>query len=152
MDNSHLLAVVVFRVLERVLGHALGSFLGNKLYALDNAIDDLVLNTRVLALGVLTNGDDVHVIVQRLVALEAAAGTYVGVKVEFLAQRQVQRAVTLADGRHEGTLQADLVRVNGVDGGLRDSELAIGTLFKTKSPSIIVRVQGLNSKHVPVLI
>lgn len=132
MHNSHLLAIVVFRVLEGVLGYALGSLLGNKLYALDNAIDDLVLNTRVFALGVLTDGDDVHVIVQRLVALEAAAGTYVGVKVELLAQSQVQGAVTLADGRHEGTLQADLVRVNRVDGGLWDSKLAIGTLFITK--------------------
>lgn len=60
--------------------------------------------------------------------LETAAGTHVGVQVELLAQGQVQRAMTLADGRHQGTLQADFVPVHAVDGRLGDSESAVGVL------------------------
>lgn len=130
MHNGHLLAIVVLRILEGILGHTHGGVLGDQLDALNDAIDDLVLNARVLTLGVLADGDHVDVVVQRLVALEAAAGSNVGIQVELLAQGQVQRAMALAHGRHQGSLQADLVRVHRIDGGLWNAELAIGALIR----------------------
>lgn len=129
VHHGDLLAVVVLGVLEGVLGHTLGGFLGDQLDALNDAVDDLVLDAGVLALGVLTDGDHVHIVVQRLVALETAAGTHVGVQIELLAQGQIQRPMALADGRHQRTLQADLVRVHRVNGGLWDAELSVGSLL-----------------------
>ncbi len=44
-----------------------------------------------------------------LVAGDGEAGAHVGVQLQLLAQRQVQAAVALADGRRHGPLQAHLV-------------------------------------------
>lgn len=52
-----------------------------------------MLDAAVLALGVLADGDDVHVRVGRLVALDGHAWTHVGVKVKGSAQQQIHRWV-----------------------------------------------------------
>ena len=86
------------------------------------------LDARVLALRVLPDGDQVDVVVERLVALDRLAGPHVGVETELLSELQVQGSETLSDGRHERTLEADLVPVYRVDGLLRDPHRAIGVL------------------------
>lgn len=48
-----------------------------------------MLNAAVLALGVLADGDDVHVCVGRFVALDGHAWTHVGVKVKGFTQQQI---------------------------------------------------------------
>lgn len=82
---------------------------GAHLEVLDDARDDLVLDARVLALRVLADRHNVHVRVLGREALDALARAHVGKEVQRLAERQVQRPVSLADGRRKGALQADLV-------------------------------------------
>lgn len=58
-----------------------------------------VFDAAVLALRVLPDGDQVHVRVRRLVALDGDAGTHVGVKVKGLPEQQVHGRVAGSDGR-----------------------------------------------------
>lgn len=48
-----------------------------------------MLDAAVLALGVLADGDDVHVCVGGFVALDGHAGTHVGIKVKGSTQQQI---------------------------------------------------------------
>lgn len=118
--------MVVLGILEGILGDAQRGFFCDQLDGLHDSVDDLVFDARVFAFGVLADGDDVDVVVERFVALQASARPDVGVQVELLAQGQIQRAMALADGRHERALQADLVAVDRVDGGLWDAETSVG--------------------------
>lgn len=125
VDNHDLLLVVGLGVLEGILTHTLTGISSDKLDALHNARNDGVLDTTVLTLGVLTNENGVHIIVGGLVASNALAGTHVGEKVEGTTQGQVQTLVTLTNGGSEGTLKSNLVLVDGVDGVLGESGLAV---------------------------
>lgn len=105
-----------------------------------------MLNATVLALGVLPNRHDVHVVVQRLVALHRATGADVGVEGEdpmkkggrlddfeisvyVLSNLQIERAVALADRRRQRPLQADAVLQNRVDRLLGDAEAAVRPFY-----------------------
>lgn len=61
VDDADLLAADLLGVLEGESQHALTSRAGDELDALDDAIDDNVLDARVLALGVLSDQDGVDV-------------------------------------------------------------------------------------------
>ena len=126
VDSADLLPANVASVLESVTQNALRGLTGDKLDGLDDAIDDNVLDTGVLALGVLTDQDGVDVVVRRLVALHGPAGTDVGEEVEGAAERQIERDVTLADGRREGTLEGNVVPVDALNGLVGDDRLAVG--------------------------
>ena len=130
VHRRHLVPPVVLGVLEGELGDARRRLLRDQLDGLHHAADDLVLDARVLALRVLADGDEVDVVVERLVALDRLARPHVGVEAEFLAERQVEGAEALADGRHERALEADLVPVDGVDGLLGDAHRAVGVLHR----------------------
>ena len=54
-------------------------------------------------------------------ALDALARSHVRKQVECLSQRQVKRAVALADRRREGALQADLVADYRIEGCTRNA-------------------------------
>ena len=101
VDNAHLFLAGADGVLEGVAEDALGSLLGDELDGLDDAIDDDVLDARVLALCVFTDEDGVDVVVGSLVAGNGLARAQVGKEVEGAAERQVERDVTLANGRLE---------------------------------------------------
>jgi hypothetical protein len=98
VHNADLLLVDGLGVLEGETQNALGGLLGNELDALNNTVNDNVLNTGVFTLGVLTNQDSVDTIVRGLVPGNGAAGTDVGEQVEGTAQSQVEGDVTLTDG------------------------------------------------------
>lgn len=98
VDNADLLAVDSAGLLEGVAEDTLGSLAGDELDGLDNAIDDDVLNARVLALGVLTDEDGVNAVVGGLEASNGAARAEVGEKVEGPAEGQVEGNVALANG------------------------------------------------------
>jgi hypothetical protein len=84
-------------VVERITGNTLRRLPGDELDGLNNTIDNFVLDTRVLALRVLTDENSVDIIIRRLVALDRHAGTNVGEKVESAAQGKVEGNVALAD-------------------------------------------------------
>ena len=74
VNGADLVSADVASVLECVAQHALRRVTGDELDALDDAIDDNVLNARVLALGVLTDQNRVHVVVGCLVAGDGSTG------------------------------------------------------------------------------
>lgn len=98
MYNADLLLARFHGVLEGIPQDALRGILCNELYALDYAIDDNVLDTRVFTLGVLTNKNGVDVVIRGLIADDGSAGTKVGEEVEGSAEGKVERNVTLANG------------------------------------------------------
>ena len=89
MDNTDVGLVDRLGVLEAESQHALGGATGDELDGLDDTIDNLVLNSGVLALGVLADQDGVDVVVGSLEAGNGHAGTDVGEQVEGAAERQV---------------------------------------------------------------
>ena len=125
VDGAHLLAANVACVLEGVAEDALRGLAGDELDALDNAVHHDVLNSRVLALGVLADEDGVDIVVGGLVALDAAARAHVGEEVEGAAEGQVERDVALADGGCERALEGDEVAGDAVDGLVGDDRLAV---------------------------
>ena len=98
VHDADLLLVDGLGVLEGEAENALRGLLGDKLDALNNAIDNDMLNTRVFTLGVLTDKDSVDTVVGSLVAGDGAAGTDVGEQVESTTESQVQGDVTLTNG------------------------------------------------------
>jgi hypothetical protein len=98
VHNANLLLVDGLGVLEGEAQNALGGLLGDELDALDDTINNDVLDTGVFTLGVLTDQDSVDTIVGGLVAGDGAAGTDVGEQVESTAQSQVQGNVALTNG------------------------------------------------------
>lgn len=97
VHDADLLLVDGLGVLEGETQDALGSLLGDELDALDNTVDNDVLNSRVFTLGVLTDEDSVHTVVGGLVTGDGTARTDVGEQVEGTAQSQVQGDVTLTN-------------------------------------------------------
>lgn len=125
VDDADLGLADVLGVLEGEAEHALAGLAGDELDRLDDAVDDDVLDAGVLALGVLTDEDGVDVVVGGLVSLDALAGTHVGEEVEGPSEGEVERDVTLADGRGERALEGDVVALDGVDGLVGDDGLAV---------------------------
>lgn len=82
VDGGNTVATGLLGVVEGITSATVGGILGDQLDGLDNTIDDLVLNTRVLALGVLTDEDGVNVVVGGLESDHRLAGADVGVQVE----------------------------------------------------------------------
>jgi hypothetical protein len=110
VDAGDLLAVVGKGKGEGELGNALRLLAGDDLERLDDAVDRLVLEAGVLALGVLTDDAEVDVLVARLVAGDVLEQDNRGVDVELLAQGDVEGTVAGAlDGRVEDTLETELV-------------------------------------------
>lgn len=132
-------------ILETEAEHTLRGGAGDKLDGLDNAINNLVLDTGVLSLGVLTDENGVDIVVWSLEAGDGTARTDVGEEVEGAAESQVEGDVALADGGLEklsedvlcgggvlsrppyskGTLKGDIVALDGLDRGVRNGGLAV---------------------------
>merc|ERR1712230_358969 len=103
----------VLGVLEGESQDPLAGLAGDQLDRLHDTVYDDVLDAGVFTLGVLSDQDRVDVVVWRLVALDALAGSHVGEQVEGTTEGQVQGDVTFADGGGEGTFEGDEVAVDG---------------------------------------
>ncbi len=97
MDDADLGATNGLCVLEGEAQDALRGLAGDELDALDDSVDDDVLNARVLALGVLSDQDRVDAVVGGLEAGDGAAGSQVGEEVEGAAEGEVEGDVALAN-------------------------------------------------------
>lgn len=101
VDNADPRLVDALGILETELQHTLRCRPGDELDRLDNAIDNLVLNSGIFTLGVLTDKDGVDVVVRGLEAGNRAAGADVGEEVEGTAESKVKGNVALSDGSLE---------------------------------------------------
>ena len=97
VDGSNALTAVRLGIVERVSRNAFGGIPSDELNGLDDTVNNLVLDTGVLSLGVLTDEDGVDVVVGGLVALDGHARADVGKEVEGATEGQVERHVSLAD-------------------------------------------------------
>lgn len=110
VDAGDLLAAVGEGEGEGELGNALRLGAGDDLEGLDDAGDALVLEARVLALGVLTDDAQVDVLVAGLVAGDVLDQGDAGIDVQLLAHGHVEALVAgAADGRVQNSLEAELV-------------------------------------------
>lgn len=86
-------------VVERVSSDSLGSVVGDQLDGLNDTIDDLVLDTGVLSLGVLSDENGVDVVVGGLETDDGRARSNVGEEVEGSSEGEVEGDVSLSDCR-----------------------------------------------------
>jgi hypothetical protein len=98
VDNADLLAANGLGVLEGESQDTLGSLTGDELDALNDAIDDNMLNARVFTLSVLSDQDGVDIIIRGLVASDGSAGSQISEEVERSSESKVQRDMSLANG------------------------------------------------------
>jgi len=98
VDDADLFLARGDGVLEGEAQDALRGLLCDELDGLDDAVDDDVLDARVLALCVFTDQDRVDVVVGGFVAGNGLAGTQVGEEVEGAPESQVEGDVAFADG------------------------------------------------------
>lgn len=119
VDASNLLPVVGECEAESKLGNALGLGAGDDFERLDHALDRLVLQARILALGVLTDDAKINILVTSLVAGDVLDQGDGGVDVQFLAKGDVEGLVARPLDRGEkDTLQPQLVALEGREGFL----------------------------------
>lgn len=117
VDASNLGSAVCEGEREGEPGDTLRLGAGDDLEGLDDTLDALVLKTRVLTLGVLSDDAQVDVLVAGLVAGDVLDQADAGVDVELLSHGDVEALVAgSADGGVEDTLEAELVALEGSDG------------------------------------
>lgn len=84
-----------------------------------------MLNTAVLAFGVLPDKDGVHIVVWGLVASNALAWSYVGEEVECAAQSEIERDVALANRCSKRAFERDVIAGDGLDSFIGNDGLAV---------------------------
>lgn len=138
VDASDLGAAVGESKGECEFGDALRLGAGDDLEGLDDAGDTLVLEARVLALGVLTDDAQVNILVAGLVAGNVLYQADAGVDVELLAHGDVEALVTgAADGSVKDTLETELVAAERGD-TLAESVLsALTTILNTSDVDLL---------------
>lgn len=119
-----------------------------------------VLDAAVLALRVLSDGDQVNVGVRGLVPLHGDTRSYVGVEVEGLPQQQVHGGVTCSDGRLQGSCgtKAGSAEKNASRGALPhgreltfQSDLALVHRLLSIRRNHPSAPRTLNRRHIPLL-
>lgn len=98
MDDADLLPSNLLGMLESKSEDALRSLAGDELDALHNSVNDNMLNSRVFSLSVLTDQDNVNIVVWSLVAGNGSARAEVSKEVEGSSEGQVERNMSLANG------------------------------------------------------
>lgn len=138
VDASDLGAAVGEGKGKSKLGDALRLGAGDNFEGLNNAGDTLVLKTRVLTLGVLTDDTQVNILVAGLVAGNVLDQADAGVDVELLAHGYVEALVAgAADGSVKDTLEAELVATERGD-TLTESVLsALTTILNTSDIDLL---------------
>ena len=121
VDNCHLLAMELGRIVEGELGNAIGLGGGDHLEALHHPGHRLVLEAGVLALSLLADDDQVHVDVLGLDPGYARHLHHAGVQVQTLPHPHIERLGVVGfrvERRLKDALQTEAVAINGFDNGL----------------------------------
>ena len=116
-----------------------------------------MFDAAVLALRVLTDGDQVDVSIRSLVALDGDAGSHVGVKVEGLPEQQVHGGVTCSDGRLQGSWRRrqsarTAIDIKKVDPTNSEADLTEQNRTGPFSPILLLSIDSLASGgiiHLP---
>lgn len=125
VDDADLLPSNLLSVLEGKSEDTLRCLSGDKLDTLHNTINNNVLNSGVFSLGVLSDKDNVNIVVWGLVAGNGSAGTEVGKEVEGSSECQVKRNMSLANGGLVEQLVIMYVQFRPEEGSRAYSERAL---------------------------
>lgn len=98
VDDTDLLPPNLLGMLESKSEDTLRRLAGDELDALHNSVNDNMLNSRVFSLSVLSDQDNVNIVVWSLVAGNRSARAEVSKKVESSSEGQVKRDMSLANG------------------------------------------------------
>ena len=98
MHRSYLLPSHILSILEGESQNPLRCRAGNEFDALHDAVNDNVLDARILALGVFTDKNGVNVVVGGFVAGNGFARTDIGKEVKGTTEGEVERDMAFADG------------------------------------------------------
>lgn len=122
---------------EGELGDTLRLGACDDLEGLDDAVDALVLETRVLTLGVLSDDAQVDVLVAGLVAGDVLDQADAGVDIELLTHGNVETLVAgSADGSVQDTLETELVALERSD-RLAESILGSAGTLETRDLDLL---------------
>jgi hypothetical protein len=122
---------------EGELGDTLGLGAGDDLEGLDDTVDALVLETRILTLGVLSDDAQVDVLVAGLVAGDVLDQADAGVDIELLSHGDVETLVAgSADGGVKDTLETELVALKRSD-RLAESILSSAGALETRDLDLL---------------
>jgi hypothetical protein len=137
VDASNLGSTVGESERESELGDTLRLGAGDDLEGLNDTLNALVLKTRVLTLGVLSDDAQVDVLVAGLVAGDVLDQADAGVDVELLSHGDVEALVAgSADGGVKDTLEAELVALEGSD-RLAESVLSAAGALHTRDLNLL---------------
>ena len=120
------LAAIFHRVVEGELGDAGRSFLGDDFQAFDDAGNDFVLQAGVEIFRIFAHDHDIDAIEARLHAGQIPHRAQVGVKIERLAQSDVDARSAASDGGAHGTLQRDFIAADGLESAFVEQRSRIG--------------------------
>lgn len=144
VDAGDLLAAVAESKVKGEASNALRLGAGDDLEGLDDTRVGLVLEARVLTLGVLTDDGKVNSLVAGGVAGDVFAEDQGGVHVQILAKGDVEGRVTGGgDGGVEDSLKTDLVASEGLDGLLEGGVIGGGVSRDVKLLPVNGDVGGL---------
>eukprot|EP01137_Pigoraptor_chileana_P032186 Opistho-2@21176 len=114
VDRSDLLPVIASGVIKRILCNANRVFAGDDLERLNDAGNRLMLETAVLSLGVLTNNNEIDVVVASGISRNAPALDDISKEIKFLAKDHVKALVAAAANRSgNDAFESDFVTPNG---------------------------------------
>lgn len=117
VDARNLVTPVRQRKRKRKLGDALALSPRDDLEGLHHARHALVLQPRVLSLGILPDDAQIHILVTRLVAGDILDQADARIDIQFLTQRHIETLMSASrDGRVQDSLEGELVALEGGDG------------------------------------
>ena len=116
VEDRHLAPLPISRVLEGKTGDALATDASCDLEALDHAGYDLVFQSRVEALGVLPDDDQVDVLVTGTDAGHGSDRSHGGVQAEVLAELDVHAGEAVTHRRRDRSLEGETVVLDGLQG------------------------------------
>ena len=115
MHTRNSLALFAARKIERKTRDARRGFLSNDLQAFDDAGNDHMLESRIKTLGVFAHDDQIEIRIATGNVWQRANRTQVRVKIQSLAQTDVDRPETLADRCGDRPLECDFVPLDRLE-------------------------------------
>jgi hypothetical protein len=97
VNSADLESADILCVLEGISQDTLTGLSCDKLDALDDTINNNVLNARVLSLSVLSDKDGINVIVWGLIASNGTARSDVGEEIECAAKSKIERNMAFSN-------------------------------------------------------
>src|SRR6266702_1041346 len=115
VDGVNLLALILASVFKSKAGDAIGSLLGDDLQTLHNARNNFVFKSGIKSLRILPDDDEINVRIASGDMRQIANGAEIRIKLEALAQFDINAGKAATDRRSYRTLQSNSRALDGLD-------------------------------------